>query len=405
MEIAVIGEARVFVFLLKSRFVFRYYPRHTHRIDSTMSSPDDPGDKEHNNVPPDPVLAAIRAIRDITSKAGNKLLKADANTIAGHNSIIETQYLALIEKVRELELIKQSYLQSTQKKPNNPTPTADRLYSAVVANQIPKPKVDILCTVQVFPKVDPVSGEAQLNGYEATKQLLKQVQLKGSKVGIKHMKPIKGSGLSLLCRTRDEAKVLTEILKNQQKDTLQVKAPVKRNPTFTFLINGRDVNLVELKSDLSEQNEILNDPESFGLVHSYSTTRGNTIVVMEVSSGVYKSLCADGFFLFAGMCKVTLREQSAITQCHKCNRYGHKKTKCYYMVDGEPATRCLNCAGNHDNSQNCTGVTCCSNCKDFNDFALKRHWKLHNTDHKANDQECPMRLKALERARAYINYD
>src|SRR5699024_9181084 len=116
-----------------------------------------------------------------------------------------------------------------------PTNTADQSstqpsWSAVAARP-PKPTLDPLCTVKVYPKSTGESDSA-ITSAETTKQIVKCVDLKGKKIGIKNIKSINNNGVSILCRTQTEAKALAEAIRAKANTQLNIKTPQKRNPTM-----------------------------------------------------------------------------------------------------------------------------------------------------------------------------
>src|SRR5699024_6322952 len=94
-----------------------------------------------------------------------------------------------------------------------------------------------------------------------------------------------------------------------------------------------------------------------------------------------------------------LRERDPISQCFRCNRFGHKSMHCRYQVDGKPANRCVRCGDHHQGLENCQETPKCSNCVDYNVVAEKRKWKLVDTNHTARDKSCPCRSTAITKAK------
>ena len=200
-----------------------------------------------------------------------------------------------------------------------------------------------------------------------------------------------------------------KVIDDQRGDVLKTKTIEKRKPAVTMLLRGRDWDMKELEADILAKNDFLvvdeDDDSSIRIASNYPTAHGNTIVVMEVVGRAFKAIVENGSKLFVGWTCVSVREQDPISQCRKCQRYGHKAPKCRHNVNGEPATRCAQCSLHHAPNIACTGAPCCANCKDFNVSATKRGWGTVETRHSAKDPKCPMRIKAFDRARTYIDYD
>ena len=343
-------------------------------------------------------------ISTILGPDSRRLRKQDSVNIKEQLNILESQYLILAQKVKQLESFSQASAMCSGKCHNaSPVTTTRKRYSEALSGTQAKPNIDPLCTLRVYPKSAPGASESSLKSPEATKQLLQRLDLKGKKIGIKHIKSIGGNGVSVLCRDQSDVQILSEAIKANQDENLEVKLQTKRNPTMTMLLKGKDHDMVDIKEDIISKNEFIGDADVFQIKHNYSTKNGNTIVVIEVTPKTYQAIARNESKLYVGWTRVSLREQDPVTQCFKCHRYGHKSRNCRYMVDGTPATRCCKCAGHHTQETPCTEL-CCSNCHDFNTIAAKRKWSLHDTKHSATDENCPIRIQAIARARALINY-
>ncbi|KAI2804023.1 hypothetical protein BLOT_008164 [Blomia tropicalis] len=275
-------------------------------------------------------------------------------------------------------------------------------YSQVVTtgDASTKPTVDPLSTVRVFPKRVP--GEVRNVSSQATKQIVQSLNLGNVKVGVNSVKPIHGGGVSILCRSPDEAKCLGQAISdcNQQ---LEVNSPKMKNPTFSMWLQGVEHDKADLEEDIIARNDFPDkDPNSIKIVHTSQTGNGNTIAILETSPKNYRMIKDDGNKLYIGFARVNLRERSPLTQCNNCQRFWHTAKKCRFMIDNIKSTRCVRCGENHLGP--CQASLSCSNCKDYNAHATKRGAKLHDSSHAANDENCPIRAQALREARSYINY-
>ena len=380
-----------------------------------MTSPESSGGGDHADVSHDSVREAFDGIWAILNMPDKRKLKVEhTNIIKTHFMKVHCEYLNLVEKVKQLELTASVHASCRElsQQPSSPglsNQNNNRSYAAAVGGVVNKPSFDPLCVLQVFPKQPPDSPDCQLKSAQATKQLLECLDLKGKKVGIKHIKTVGGNGVSVLCRDRGDVDVLTKVIDDQKGDVLKTKTIEKRKPAVTMLLRGRDWDMKELEADILAKNDFLvvdeDDDSSIRIASNYPTAHGNTIVVMEVVGRAFKAIVENGSKLFVGWTCVSVREQDPISQCRKCQRYGHKAPKCRHNVNGEPATRCAQCSLHHAPNIACTGAPCCANCKDFNVSATKRGWGTVETRHSAKDPKCPMRIKAFDRARTYIDYD
>ena len=259
--------------------------------------------------------------------------------------------------------------------------------------------------LRVFPKQSGDSQSDQQVSSESTKQILMtKVPLKGLNVGAR-VKRVSRGGVLVECRSDDEVRALSNAIQEANAG-LEVKESKKVNPTFTMLLTGKDHDLDEVRKDILEKNEFLpKDPNHFKFVHDWSTKGGNTVVTLEVSPAAYHGIASQGFMVFQGWTRLRLRERDPVSQCFKCQRYGHKASDCRYKVNGHSASRCARCGDDHEDKEHCQSTPNCSNCRDYNVFAAKQKMELFDPCHTARDKSCPCRLKAFTKARQQnINY-
>src|SRR5699024_4920920 len=114
----------------------------------------------------------------------------------------------------------------------------------------------------------------------------------------------------------------------------------------------------------------------------------------------YQRLALHDFRIYTSWVPVKLRERDPVSQCYRCNRFGHKSHQCRYKVNDQLATRCARCGETHEGMDKCEAAPNCSNCVEYNAIALKRKWdQITNTDHSARDKSCPCRNKAITKAK------
>ena len=367
---------------------------------------DAPGPDLHADASQDPILDALRQLNAFLAAVDGRKKntnKDDAQKAMNHTLQIESHYLLLLQRVKQLELIEKVHEKCHEMNPqkqqtgNSNNNNNTKSYASAVGCVSTKPVIDPYCTMRVFPK-----NPEELLSSEATKAYLNTLSLKGENIGIKHLKSIKGNGVSVLCRSEKEV----EALYNKFQTDRHCKAEfVKMKlPVMSILLRGKDWNKKELEDDINGRNDFPKD-QSVTVVKLYHTAQDNTIAILEPEPGAYKVIVENGSKLYVEWTRVSVREQDPISQCWKCQRYGHKAPKCRHSVDGKPANRCAQCSLHHEPNDVCTGAPCCANCKDFNVLATKRRWRTVEANHSAKDPMCPTRIKAFERARAYIIYD
>jgi len=98
--------------------------------------------------------------------------------------------------------------------------------------------------------------------------------------------------------------------------------------------------------------------------------------VVEVAPDILTKI--DGKSAYLGMTKCKMKFYDLVTQCFKCQGFGHTAIKCR-----EDQPRCKNCSERHD-SRNCTVQTLkCPNCR--------------SGSHNAASAKCPARAAAIRR--------
>lgn len=373
-----------------------------------MASSSSGGDGASNDAPLDPILAAIEAIRTITNRKG-AFTKADAKSITQHVSTIENSHLTRLTEIKELKQTNNAnsttianLKKSAADNNNNIECNNSKSYATIAASAtLPSPvriPFNPECTVRVFP-VD----IHKLSTSSATKQFLRTVDLKNCEACVMGMKDIRNGGVSVLLRTDREAARFEEFINEKKGKELKTEIPTKRNPTFSMLLPGLDHDIDNVVETMCFRES--ERPGAIKPVHSFRTKNNNTVIIIEVTPSVRQTIIENNYKSCIGWSVVTLREQTNVTQCFNCQRFGHKKNKCKHKKDDQLARRCVRCGENHDDI-NCTAAPTCANCTDHNKFVAKRRSGTpHLATHAANSKSCPMYLKAVERSRAYVRYD
>jgi hypothetical protein len=273
-------------------------------------------------------------------------------------------------------------------------------YSDVANPNFPsaiEPKIDPKCIIKVFPKRDE-SGFQQLKSSEATKQYVKEKVKKGN-FAIKSVKTITGNGISILCRSKEEAKELHNQLTEECRELVS-KQPQLRDPRFSFFLPGVDYDIVDIKEEIVKKNPTIREND-IELTNLTKTKNGNTIAYVNTKPDAYRVIKEYGFRLYVYFECVNLRKMPATSQCFNCGRFGHNSKKCLFTLNDNPAKQCLRCGENHT-YLGCTNAPKCSNCNHKN--ANTKNDNLLKVDHSANDPNCPCFKRAMKQAELQINY-
>lgn len=364
------------------------------------NSREEGGQNDTAPVSIDTIFTKIYGILDTEPRKFSGTISNQARSLIQQ---VQIDHQKLTKRIEQLELAQEVAKKKQQQQQQTPVvPT----YSAVLAGtNVNKPPIDPLCTLQVFPKTSTQTGESTSSSSLATKQILEYIDLSKINVGVKGVKHIRGHGVSVLCRSKDEAERLKNEINNTQNDKFTTSTPKKKNPSFSMLITGTGREMEKVKKDIFSKNDFLKGHESeLKIVHHFTTKNSNTIVIFEVSPLVYQSVINNNSELYIGWSRVSLREQCPTSQCFNCFRFGHKAKNCNYKVNDQKASRCAKCSKGHAPESSCTEPLCCPNCTDYNLLATRRHMNTHPTNHSAKDESCPCRVQAIKRARAYINY-
>ena len=363
-----------------------------------MAANDPPGSGASVGVPQPSVAGVVKTILDYL-KDGRRFstIKED---LTKQVRLLESICLKQQQRISELEVIAAAANKTNAVVKESPTAPSYASVAGRASDQLIKTK----WVVRVYP-----SEPGTIASSEATKEVLKQVDIKDLNIGIKSMKSISKEGVVIECRNRLEACELRDAITDSSCGRrLKAELPEKQAPTCTMFLQGVDHNLDDIRKDMYTKNPNLFSGEyDAEFAHHWKTPNGNTIVVVTLLSSVYHRLAAQNFRIFLGWnATVRLRERDPITQCFRCQRFGHKAVNCKYQVGGHPATRCAQCSENHAPDGRCTAPARCPNCVQYNITASKRSWEQVNTGHSARDRNCPCRIRIIARARQQlVDYD
>lgn len=330
-----------------------------------------------------------------------------------------------IHQLSDMNLELKSEIEKMKKEMEDIKSKQTASYAAAAAAGIPDiPSRDVTktpkhrdphCVIKVIPKLNPNTGQLSTASSVATKKALGH-KLLGSGVGVTALWMTNNKGVSVSCRTREEADKLIGVVNQQMAHDFVAEKQKPRNPVVTILLTSEEYaereSFPKLLEDILDKNKFLanTDENPLKIVHGYITRQGNSIVVLEMGARNFQQLKLAGNRLFAGIDYCRARERDPVSQCFNCQRFGHKASSkgtltCRFEINGKQAKRCARCGGDHQvgvGDKRCTAPICCSNCKEHNVFMKGR--TAFPTDHEAIDQKCPVRLRAERRAREMIDY-
>ncbi|CAI6347054.1 unnamed protein product [Macrosiphum euphorbiae] len=141
-----------------------------------------------------------------------------------------------------------------------------------------------------------------------------------------------------------------------------VRAVGPRQPKIIVYDVDDDIAGDQIAHGIMEQNPELelnqDDAESIVVSHKLGPRdKGTSHWVLETPPSVLKKL--ENKSVFLGMTRCRVRLHQSVTQCYKCQKYGHTSAKC-----NQEAPTCKHCAGPHD-SRECSDKASkkCANCK------------------------------------------
>lgn len=253
--------------------------------------------------------------------------------------------------------------------------------------------------LNVYPKS---TKEGSTSTSQVTKQMLfNEVNIGNLNIGILGVRTLPNKGVAIMCRNAADMDKLSNAI--HATPNLTTKASFKRNPSFSFFLNGIHHEKGAILSSIHKKNPSITNG-SITICHIRKTANNNSVVFIEANPQGYKELCALEFGLFYDWAKIKLRERITVTQCGHCLKFGHPDKYCSRKQQGI-SKRCSVCAEAHPiTSETCSAQVCCSNCADYNKLLSSRGATKIDTRHRADDLSCPSYVKAQNIAKQQVNY-
>jgi hypothetical protein len=216
------------------------------------------------------------------------------------------------------------------------------------------------------------------------------------KVGVKSFKSLKDGRVLIETGTQEEAKLLSDSIRDKCGNDLEVLVPKLRNPRLVIHNVPQDIKLESLKETILTQNPELGlEQGDITAKFLYRTKRGRVNMVIEVCSGTRKKLLHSKLKLGWLICNTD--DYLVARRCFRCSRFNHKHQEC----NNEES--CPLCAGQHKLKE-CTATSAqykCTNCMLYNRYTKGE--KISEC-HSSLDKNCPSLQAVLAKYRLNTNY-
>lgn len=218
-------------------------------------------------------------------------------------------------------------------------------------------------------------------------------------VEINKCKPVGRGGIVIECGDKESLQKLQDKATTELAENYTVEIPKIANPKVVVVgvqekyLNNEEEFIRRVKNqscfaDLKDMTVKINRkyiPKNKRL-HN---------IVMELSPDAFKRLIGTGK-LYIDWDSFPVYEYVGVLRCYKCWKYGHKAIRCQ-----QPNIVCPNCNKNHKSEDCNSTVKECTNCKHAQEVL-----KIPNIDYKHSvfDKNCICYMRAVEKAKARINY-
>lgn len=301
------------------------------------------------------------------------------------------QQTRLMEKIEERNRKMEELMGSLQESMASAAPRPT--YAEVATNRPPVrgPERTALHSIVVASEDVVDTSEDVLDNFR------KAVNAKDGGVNIEKVRKVKDQKIVVGCRTKADIEKVQERLgkaKGLRFEDLKNKDPmvILRG---VLIVNSDEDILTALRNQNGPVFEDLkSDEDRVSLKYKRKTRNPHTQhVVLTVSPTIWGRLTERGF-AHIDVQRVRVEDQSPLVQCSLCLGYGHSRRFCT-----EKAEKCCHCGGPHMRSQ-CADWKAgtsprCTNCADA---------KLEALTHNAFSEECPVRRRWEDVARATVAY-
>ena len=164
-------------------------------------------------------------------------------------------------------------------------------YANVVAGNVSEPEESTNENIIRAIIKDPKKPGGPANFQASKKFLFQTVKINNLAVGIEKVKPHKKNGVTIVCKNAKDVKIIEEQINKSTEFVAEV--PTKRNPIYTFLIEGKGHVKEDVKEEVLTKNQDLiprhlrNEVECLNVTE---TKGGNSVAVLRVPQLVYRNI-------------------------------------------------------------------------------------------------------------------
>lgn len=228
-------------------------------------------------------------------------------------------------------------------------------------------------------------------------EIKKSVNPKTAGIEIQGVRNTRGGGIVVRTATEgDTDKLINELNKTAKLDeTYEIIKPKKRKPHIMVYDVDSELNALELKEALIENNEIIKEREEINVKHKIPSKYGNSWII-ELDPTVYYNLTNNNNNrLKIGWQQVVCKEYLRPTICYNCGKFGHIGKVC------KNKTCCMRCGAEGHIKQDCKAKNeHCINCIAFNN---KYRAKI-DTKHSCLNKTCKSWKNEITTLKARTQY-
>jgi hypothetical protein len=233
--------------------------------------------------------------------------------------------------------------------------------------------------------------------------LRQEVRPSDLKVGVSAMIATKDNKVIIKCPTSSDADTIRAALPRLTKGNLVAKEGKRLTPTVILKGIEKETADDEIIEYILQQNDSIfevvgQNKDAIKLQRIIKNRKSDNLrnAVLLVNNDVREVMLSQER-ISIGFQRVRVEDSCPLMQCFKCMGYGHSAARCTESKD-----RCLHCAGDHKSFE-CTKKEQKEEFRCWNCVKMAKG-KTEATKHRANDRECPYRLKMMQRTLERVNY-